>query len=89
MPPAERSVIRSPKTVIPKKMAVSGSNAPRMAVGVEPIYWMARVVATNDTQVGSSASAATQSQCSGSLGSCSPPADGSLTAKSDNPNSST
>lgn len=28
----------SPKTVTPKNTAVKGSNAPRIAVGVEPIY---------------------------------------------------
>ena len=31
----------SPKTVTPKNTAVKGSKAPKIAVGVEPIYWMA------------------------------------------------
>ena len=47
----------SPKTVIPKNTAVTGSSAPRMAVGVEPMYWMAPVVQRNDTAVGKTASA--------------------------------
>lgn len=34
----------SPNTATPKKTAVTGSSAPRMAVGVEPIYWTALVV---------------------------------------------
>ena len=38
MPQQRRGVSASPKIVTPKKMAVSGSKAPRMAVGVEPIY---------------------------------------------------
>ena len=47
----------SPKTVMPKKMAVTGSNAPRMAVGVEPMYWMALVVQRNEMAVGKTARA--------------------------------
>lgn len=47
----------SPKTAIPKKMAVTGSNAPRIAVGVEPMYWMAPVVQRKDMAVGKTASA--------------------------------
>ena len=47
-PKLSLTVRLSPKTAIPKKMAVTGSNAPRMAVGVEPIYWMAPVVQRKD-----------------------------------------
>ena len=38
MPTANRGVIASPKIVMPKKTAVNGSNAPKMAVGVAPIH---------------------------------------------------
>lgn len=37
-PRLSRRVSLSPNTVIPNRMAVTGSRAPRMAVGVEPIY---------------------------------------------------
>ena len=47
----------SPKTVTPKNTAVTGSKAPRMAVGVEPMYWIACVVHRNDMAVGKTASA--------------------------------
>ena len=33
-------------------MAVAGSNAPSIAVGVEPMSWMAMVVVSNDIAVG-------------------------------------
>ena len=56
-PKLSLTVRLSPKTAIPKKMAVTGSNAPRMAVGVEPIYWMAPVVQRKDMAVGKTASA--------------------------------
>ena len=42
----------SPKNRIPKTTAVTGSNAPNMAVGVAPTYWTAIVVQTNDSTVG-------------------------------------
>ena len=42
---------------MPKKMAVSGSKAPRMAVTVAPTLWMAAVVQRNEMAVGISASA--------------------------------
>ena len=48
MPVPMRGVIDSPKTVMLKKTAVSGSNAPKIAVGVEPMYWMALVVQRNE-----------------------------------------
>ena len=47
----------SPNTVIPKKIAVTGSNAPSMAVGVDPMYWMAPVVHTKEIAVGKTANA--------------------------------
>ena len=47
----------SPKIVIPKHIAVTGSNAPNMAVGVEPIYWMALVVHKKEIAVGKMANA--------------------------------
>lgn len=57
MPQLTRTVRTSPNTVTPKNTAVSGSNAPKMAVGVEPIYCMAWVVHKNDTAVGNMAKA--------------------------------
>ena len=45
----------SPKTRTPKKMAVSGSIAPKIAVGVGPIYWMARAEQKKETAVGNNA----------------------------------
>ena len=41
MPIISRPVRTSPKIRTPKNSAVTGSNAPNMAVGVEPIYCMA------------------------------------------------
>ena len=35
---AAAGVSGSPKTATPKKTAVTGSSAPRMAVGVDPMY---------------------------------------------------
>ena len=52
-----RSVNRSPKTATPKNNAVTGSSAPRIAVGVEPMRRMAPAIATSETIVGKSASA--------------------------------
>ena len=50
-------VSASPNTVTPKKTAVTGSSAPSIAVGVEPMYCMALVVQRNDMAVGKTASA--------------------------------
>lgn len=38
MPQPILGVSGSPKTATPKKTAVTGSSAPRMAVGVDPMY---------------------------------------------------
>ena len=43
----------------PKKTAVTGSSAPSMAVGVEPMQWIACVVQSSETAVGSAARAMT------------------------------
>ena len=51
-PQVSRMVSVSLNTVIPKKMAVAGSKAPRIAVGVDPISWMAMVVVSKDIAVG-------------------------------------
>ena len=56
-PRLSRRVSLSPNTVIPNRIAVTGSRAPRMAVGVEPIYWMAPVVQRNEMAVGNTARA--------------------------------
>ena len=50
-PHTSRILNVSPNTVMPKNIAVTGSNTPSMAVGVEPIYCMASVVQTNETVV--------------------------------------
>ena len=47
-----RSVNVSPNTVIPKKMAVTGSRAPNIAVGVVAMYWIVPVVLTKEIAVG-------------------------------------
>lgn len=57
IPVASFGVNASPKIVTPKMTAVTGSKAPRIAVGVEPIYWMALVVDTKDMAVGKRANA--------------------------------
>ena len=62
-----RMVSCSPKTVTPKNTAVTGSKAPRMAVGVEPIYCMAPVVQSRDIAVGITANAMRLPHCHQSL----------------------
>lgn len=57
IPHSSLSVRDSPKIVTPKNTAVKGSRAPRMAVGVEPIYWMAWVVHRKEMAVGKTAKA--------------------------------
>ncbi len=57
MPQHNRSVNDSPKTVTPKNTAVNGSKAPRIAVGVEPMYWTASVVQRKEMAVGNMAKA--------------------------------
>ena len=47
----------SPKIVTPKNTAVTGSKAPRIAVGVEPMYCTACVVQRKDIAVGKIANA--------------------------------
>ena len=60
-----RGVSRSPKTSTPKKSAVTGSSAPRIAVGVEPMRRMAPAIVTSETIVGNSASETALIQSSG------------------------
>ena len=55
-PSRMRGVSCSPKTSTPKKSAVTGSRAPRMAVGVEPMRRMAPAIVTSETIVGKRAS---------------------------------
>lgn len=55
-PSHSRGEMISSNTVIPINMAVTGSNAPNMAVGVEPMYFIAAVVQTRDMVVGRMAS---------------------------------
>ena len=51
-PMTMRVVSISPNTITPKKTAVTGSNTPRIAVGVDPMHCMASVVHINDIIVG-------------------------------------
>ena len=51
-PMAMRVVMTSWNTTMPKNTAVTGSKTPKIAVGVEPIYWMASVVHINEITVG-------------------------------------
>ena len=71
-----RGVSDSWNTVTPKNTAVTGSKAPRMAVGVEPIYCMAPVVQSSDMAVGIRAKATRQHHSQGlsAGGVCIPPA---------------
>lgn len=52
IPIESRGVMISPKTKYPKNSAVTGSKAPKMAVGVLPMMLMARVVQRNEMTVG-------------------------------------
>ncbi len=60
MPTTSVIVSTSPNTHMPIATAVTGSSAPRIAVGVEPIYCIEPVVHRNDTAVGKIANPATQ-----------------------------
>ena len=62
MPRIILGVMTSPNTEIPINKAVKGSKAPRMAVGMEPIYWIALVVHTKEIAVGKIASPSRLSQ---------------------------
>ena len=88
-PMLSRRVSISPNTVTPKNMAVTGSSAPRMAVGVEPIYWMALVVHRNDTAVGKTARASKFPHKYHWSGTHKLPDIPRRTTNSDNPNNST
>ena len=53
MIPATRRVVRvSPKTVTPIATAVTGSKAPRIAVGVEPMIFTAFTMNMSESTVG-------------------------------------
>lgn len=54
IPDARRAVSSSPKTVIPTNAAVTGSKAPMMAVGVEPMHCIDMAMNTSDMTVGTS-----------------------------------
>lgn len=71
-PNHSRGEMISSNTVMPINMAVTGSNAPNMAVGVEPMYLMAAVVQTRDTVVGRIASIRRLSQELSWVGICKP-----------------
>ena len=52
IPAMSRVVSDSPKTVTPIATAVTGSKAPRIAVGVEPIIFTALTINISDKTVG-------------------------------------
>lgn len=52
IPKTRRGVSRSPKIITPKKRAVTGSNAPKMAVGVEPMLCIEIAVQISEITVG-------------------------------------
>ena len=54
IPNARRNVNISPKTVIPTNAAVTGSKAPMMAVGVDPMHCIDIAMNTSDITVGTS-----------------------------------
>ncbi len=56
MPNKILGVSISSNIITPKNTAVTGSNAPKTAVGVEPMYLMALVVQTKDITVVNTAS---------------------------------
>ena len=56
MPMARRREKASPKTVTPMTTAVTGSSAPRIADGVDPIFLMAIFMRKSEMTVGSRAS---------------------------------
>ena len=55
MPQTSLKVSGSPNTVMPMNTAVSGSNAPIIADGVEPMLRMDIVISTSDKKVGTMA----------------------------------
>ena len=55
-PDISRTESVSPNTPTPTITAVTGSKAPKIAVGVEPIYWTALVVHKKEMAVGKRAS---------------------------------
>ena len=60
----------SPKIKTPQMRAVTGSSAPKMEAGVEPIRWMEAVMVIKDTTVGMRAKPRTQTQVMGSPKGC-------------------
>ena len=61
-PTASRTVSDWPSTATLSTTAENGSRAPKMAVGVEPISWIARVVHARDMTVGINARATSDHQ---------------------------
>lgn len=64
-PSMMRGVSCSPNTTTPKNSAVTGSSAPYMAAGVEPMRWMESVISTNEMIVGNKASERTFAHSTG------------------------
>ena len=88
-PKPSRGVMLSPKTSTPMQTAVTGSKAPRMAVGVEPMYWMALVVHRNEMAVGNTASPKRQPHRYQRSGTLQPPPISRRTTNKRMPNSRT
>ena len=62
IPTTNRSVIGSLNIVTAKKTAETGSNAPNIATGVEPIFWIAALVQIREKAVGKNAIAKASAQ---------------------------
>ena len=70
MPKASRCVNASPNTHTPMATAVSGSNAPRMAVGVEPMLRTDIDMVTREITVGRIASIMAKNHINGVVSGC-------------------
>ena len=81
-----RPVSCSPNTTTPQNKAVTGSSAPKMAVGVEPIRWMASVIVTNEMMVGNKANDTALAHSQGDGTACRSVQKCRRTMKSDEPN---
>lgn len=73
MPHAMRRVITSPNSIMPSTAAVTGSSAPIMAVGVEPMQRMAMAINTSDMTVGTKPRVRAMPHCMGVCSICSSP----------------
>ena len=73
MPKLMRTVKTSPNNIMPKTAAVTGSSAPIMAVGVEPIHCIAIAIKTNEMTVGTKPQVNAMLHCMGVWSICKAP----------------